>query len=338
MKIMLGYSYYPHVLDTRLWIEGWLERLRPHGMQIDAFYLTMNPPGPCLTWPELDAKWKARDPELMKKYEILAKRINDGGYDVFLNYNGVNVHPEFLAQLKTFNVFACFDDPENSHNLSKPAAAAYDLALCGNIAELDTYRSWGVREVYHWPHGFRFGDYDPELTKEKILSEERPYDILFACDRGAPWRQAKINEWLAAFPDGGKNVYIGRGWARGHQPESHRVLWHQRAKIGPNIHHSTGPINYRTFFVPANGMLLIGDNKRHLGQLFELNKEVVGFDTIAEGVDLCRYYLAHEQERRQIAAAGWERALKDYNEVAVMKRILARIAEVKERVGKRSKA
>jgi hypothetical protein len=67
----------------------------------------------------------------------------------------------------------------------------------------------------------------------------------------------------------------------------------------------------------------ICDNKEWLGRIFKLDKEVVGFDSVEEAIDLCRYYLEHEEERRTIAAAGWERALSDYNEGAVF-RILAR--------------
>lgn len=58
------------------------------------------------------------------------------------------------------------------------------------------------------------------------------------------------------------------------------------------------------------------DNKLYLGRIFELDKEVAGFDSADEVVDLTRYYLSHDEERRQIAAAGWERAVRDYNEVA----------------------
>jgi hypothetical protein len=241
---------------------------------------------------------------------------------VFINWVGINVHPEFLPQLKTFNVFACHDDPENSENLSKPAAAAYDLCFCGNLAELDSYKSWGVRQAFHWPLGFRADDFDPELTEETILHGHRPRDLILICDYSAPWRRPKLDQLAAAFPN---SRFHGHGWPAGFLPESHRILAMQRAKIGPNIHHSTGPINFRTFILPANGVLLVGDNRRHLGKLFELEKEAVGFDTIDEAIDLCRFYLAHDRERREIAAAGWKRAHRDYNEVTIFRQVVNQI-------------
>jgi Glycosyl transferases group 1 len=66
--------------------------------------------------------------------------------------------------------------------------------------------------------------------------------------------------------------------------------------------------------------MLICDNKKYLGEIYELGKEAVGFDSIEECIDLCHYYLAHDDERRAIAGAGWKRAVEDYKEVAVFQR------------------
>ena len=77
--------------------------------------------------------------------------------------------------------------------------------------------------------------------------------------------------------------------------------------------------------LPANGIMQLCDNKAYLGKIFELDKEVVGFETIDEAIDLTRYYLAHDEERRQIAAAGWEKATKEYNEIAVFEKAVTAI-------------
>jgi spore maturation protein CgeB len=58
----------------------------------------------------------------------------------------------------------------------------------------------------------------------------------------------------------------------------------------------------------------ICDNKKHLPTLFELGKEVIGFDNVAECADATRYYLAHDDERRAIALAGYRRVMRDYTE------------------------
>ncbi len=80
----------------------------------------------------------------------------------------------------------------------------------------------------------------------------------------------------------------------------------------------------------------ICDNKSHLGQIFRLDKEVIGFDTVEEAIELCHYFLEHDDERRQIAAAGWERALKDYNEVTVFKLMISYVSQLQHPVRKQN--
>ena len=286
--------------------------MRSSGIHISGFPLTLNPPAPCLSWDALDVKWKRGDVQLLAMYEELALELEN--YDIFYNWNGINIHPEFVQQLPTLNIFGCADDPESSELLSKPVAWAYDLSLINNIAEVNSYHHWGVHNVYYRPLGFFASEFDPTLTKDDILMKERKNDITMMCERDSGWRKERLDKFSKEFPKGG---YYGRGWPNGFLPYERKVPLYQNTKIGINMHNSTGPVNFRTFELPANGVMQICDNKSDLGKIFELNKEAVGFDTIEEAIELTHYYLDHDDERRKIAAAGWERACKDYNEVAV---------------------
>lgn len=317
LKILYGYSWfesdaYGNVQDLNL---AYIRHLNDAGFDVEGFCLTLTPPGPCLTFKSLDRRWRYGERTLLGMYEQLEHALE--GKDVLINGPGINLHPEFVAKLPVFTVFQCFDDPENSHNLSRPVAAAYDLCLVGNIAEVESYRSWGVKAAEWSPMGLQPAIYDPDLTYENILCGERDIDLFMMCDRLSPWRRERLDLLAHAFPDA--NFY-GRGWPRGYLPNDQELKFLQRAKIGPNLHNSTGPINYRTFYLPANGVLQICDNKSHLGKIYELGKEAIGFDSVNECIDLCRYYLAHDEERRQIAANGWKRAVTDYTESAVFHR------------------
>ncbi|MDD8017228.1 MAG: glycosyltransferase [Bacteroidota bacterium] len=319
-KILYGYPNYPaeNTYGDAEKVElDYLRRLQQCGFDVQGFCLTVDPPAQCLTFRELDRQWKYGDKKLLKLYEYLQKAIE--GKDILINAAGINLHPEFVEQLPVFTVFQCFDDPENSHNLSKPVAASYDLCLVGNIAELETYKSWGIQNVEWTTLSINSEMYDKNLSYEMILSGEREIDLFMMMDKLAPWRRERLQKLSRAFPDA---HFYGNGWSKGFLAKKDEVSYLQRTKIGPNIHNSTGPINLRTFYLPANGVLQICDNKQHLAKLFTLNEEVVGFDTIEECIDLCNYYLTHEEERRKIAANGWERAIRDYNEEAVFKRKL----------------
>lgn len=314
MKILLGYSYYNYPRDVKVWVENWINRLRKNGFDIIPYPLTLNPPGPCLSWNELDYYWKTGNKDLFKKYEELGNKLID--FDVFLNWNGINIHPKFIEKLPTFNVFSCFDDPESSERLSRPVAASYDLSLVGNIAEIETYRSWGVENVEFWPLGFWETEYDPNLTYEKILNQERKYPVSLICERISKYREDRLDKFYKAFPQG---KYYGKGWPNGFLDDCQKINLYQNTRIGINIHNSTGPINYRTYELPANGVMQICDNKHFLSKLFRLNHEVVGFDTIDEAIELTRYYINNDDERKRIAANGWKKSISDYNETTIFK-------------------
>jgi spore maturation protein CgeB len=326
VKILCGYHYYPSSPygDIEQLELAYYGRLRQAGFDVEGFCLTMNAPAPCLTFSELDRRWRRRDRVLLELYEGLASALE--GKDVFINMTGVNVHPDFVRQLSVFTVFQCFDDPENSWNLSRPVADAYDLCMVGNVAEIDTYKRWGVQNVEWRPLGLYNNFYDSSVTYESLLSGSRDIDIFMMCDRFSPWRKARVDQLYRAFPDA---HFYGKGWPRGYVKDEVGFL--RRARIGPNIHNSTGPLNSRTYYLPANGVLQVCDNKQHLDKIFRIGHEVVGFETMKECIDLCNYYMAHEAERRQIAANGWLRATSEYSENAVFQKLVNRIGEYMER-------
>jgi hypothetical protein len=237
-------------------------------------------------------------------------------FDVFVCFNGANIHPEFISSISQIKVYGCFDDPESSDVLSRPAVQAFDIAMVGNIAEIESYRNWGAKNVHWWPLGFRVDDYDPKLTEHDILFKERTVPVTLLCERMTKYRKKRVDLFASAFSQGS---YYGKGWSSGFLPESKRVPLLQNSKIGVNIHNSSGPINFRTFYLPANGVMQICDNKSNLGKIFKLGTEVIGYDSIEEAIELTKYYLAEDDARKSIALAGWKRALLEYNEVACFK-------------------
>ena len=314
MRILLGYPDFVSPICESIG-QQYLDEIahaQQTGFKVEGFCLTLDPPGPCLRFKDLDKLWRRGDRTLLNMYERLEERLAD--FDVLINAPGINLHPKFVERLSAFTVFQCFDDPESSRHLSKPVAASYDLSLVGNIAEVEAYRSWGVQHAEWTPLGLMSQMHDPTLTEDQILNGERDIDLFMLIDRLSKPRRARMDQMQAAFPDA---HFYGKGWPRGFLPWEQQVDYLCRTKIGPNFHNSTGPINLRTFYLPACGVMQICDNKSHLGRIFELGREAIGFDTVEECTDLCRYYLAHDQERREIAAAGWRRVMRDYTPAAV---------------------
>ena len=327
LKVLLGYNYFPHQVNIKQRVEGWLARLRTSGFNVEGFVLTIDPPRSAMGWKELNQRWQRGDKALIYKYEQLINRISDGGFDVFVNANGSGIHPEFVPYIPATTVYACFDDPESSEKLSKPVASAFDLSMVGNIACLDMYRTWGVKYAYWWPIGHHPNDYDHTLTEESIRSMHRDHNLTILCERVSSWRINRLDKVVKAFPNG---QYYGKGWPKGFLPESERIPLLRNTKIGINIHNSIGPVNSRTYVLPANGVMQICDNKSNLAKIYNLGSEVIGYESMEEAIELCHYYLRHEDERQEIAVNGWKRAIREYNELAVFQRLIDAVHDVRQ--------
>lgn len=92
-------------------------------------------------------------------------------------------------------------------------------------------------------------------------------------------------------------------------------------QININLHSSTERdsidvsgdfINPRTFELAACGAFQLVDNRALLPEVFEPGKDLVTFDDVKDLRDKIEYYLAHPEERKEIAASGRRRALNEH--------------------------
>ncbi len=71
----------------------------------------------------------------------------------------------------------------------------------------------------------------------------------------------------------------------------------------------------------CQGFVLV-NYQEDLAKEFEDGKELVMYRSLEEMVEKIRYYLEHEDERRKIARAGYEKVLREYNYAAKLRKIL----------------
>ena len=96
--------------------------------------------------------------------------------------------------------------------------------------------------------------------------------------------------------------------------DMYRIL--HSSKVTFNIHpgfatyESAGCI--RLFEATGVGTCLLTDTARNISDLFEEDHEVVTYSSIEECIEKVNYLLEHDDVRRQIAAAGQRRTLKDH--------------------------
>jgi len=125
-------------------------------------------------------------------------------------------------------------------------------------------------------------------------------------------------------------VAFGSGWGKGRIDDEDVPSFYQRARLGLNVHNSLGPINGRMYDLAAFGVCQVCDNKSTLSLVFEEGKEIVGFQSKRECVEMIRYYLSKPDEARRIGRAGQERFLRDYTMSAIWTRFFSSVTELVE--------
>lgn len=84
----------------------------------------------------------------------------------------------------------------------------------------------------------------------------------------------------------------------------------------------------RTMEIPACGSLLMAERTAEHDMLFKDKKEAVFFSSDEELLQLCQYYINHEEEREKIAKAGRCRCLTSgYSNYETLKKVIESIYE-----------
>jgi spore maturation protein CgeB len=74
----------------------------------------------------------------------------------------------------------------------------------------------------------------------------------------------------------------------------------------------TDQLKGRNFEVPGCGTFLLTGHGEDLEQFYDIGGEVVTFADTGELIDKIHYFLDHEEERRRVAAAGYERTIAEH--------------------------
>jgi spore maturation protein CgeB len=121
-----------------------------------------------------------------------------------------------------------------------------------------------------------------------------------------------------------KRGYRGEAWGL----DMFRILG--EARVAVNRHGSiAGPyaVNMRLYEATGMGSLLVTDNGDQLGDVLRPEEEAVSYSTAHELVERLRYFLDHEDERAEIAAAGQARTLRDHTYRRRMRQLAAMLED-----------
>lgn len=196
----------------------------------------------------------------------------------------------------------------------------YDLHLVPRPQNVVEYKAHGAMRVMEFDRSF-----DPQIHRPHCLNDEQRSALYSPVGFVGTWAMARAKS-LALLAKQEVPLSI-----RGSQWPS-RPYWAElsAAYKGPAVYgeeYATAICaldialhfirrenrdlqDSRSYEIPACGAFMLAERTvKHL-EVFEEGKEAVFFDTDEELLDKVRYYQAHPEVRRKIAAAGRERCLR----------------------------
>ncbi len=253
--------------------------------------------------------------------ERLVRMVEETAPDAFLAVYGLDHGPRVFDALRRKGVpTICWwlNDPFQ-FSRSAGRAGLYDYYFTNSRGVLPAYRELGLKNVHYLPVGI----YPP--VHRKMPGETPRYEVCFAGD-WSPVREEVIGALAADFDVsifGPWKKRVGKdsplsGRVRGGKffsPEAMAGLFN-RSRVVLNIHSWFGKwdygVNPRLFEANGCGSFQVCDFKREIPELYEDGKEIVLYGSLSELKEKLEYYLAHENERRQIAENALSRSHKEH--------------------------
>ena len=268
----------------------------------------------------------------------IREALADGPVQVFFSYfYDACVEPAVIDAIRKLGLVTVnwFCNASYQLHLVREIAPHYDWCLVPEHFRLDDYRALGARPIYCQEAA------NPQVYQPRDVPVE--WDIAF-CGQSYGERP-DIVLWLRAQKSRcsrlGRALGISRRPAlpkpfaprwlskpRGLPPQavggilddSALVDLYSRVRInlGFAAVDETRPgqritqVRLRDFEVPMSGGFYLTEHTDELAEFFTPGIEIETWRTREELRDKCRYYLAHDEERRRIAAAGRARALREH--------------------------
>lgn len=111
-------------------------------------------------------------------------------------------------------------------------------------------------------------------------------------------------------------------------PTETMIIWMKKSKITLNLSGDSGgttQIKLRMFEAPACNSLLLSEYTEDIEQFWDINKEIICFDSLPEFESKALWLLANDGKRAKVSQYAHERFLKQYTSKIVLKQILEKL-------------
>src|SRR3989344_1979028 len=284
--------------------------------------------------------WKLRLPaDLTNANEKIVETVKEKKFDVIWIEKGNTIRPKTLFFIKknfpSIKLVSCSeDDMYARHNQSlfyRWGLHYYDIVFTTKTYNLTELKLLGAKKIELF-----LDAYDEKLHRPYVLSEEEKKR--FNCDVSSigAFEEDRAMKMLYLAEMGIKIVVWGNGWGYwvGKHPNlivKNEHLFKEDYSKAINATKinlcflrkiNRDEVTSRSVEIPAcGGFMLAEKTKRHL-EFFKEGEEAVFFDTNDELFKKIKYYLEHDEERKQIALNGRDRCIKSgYNHRTQLARI-----------------
>jgi len=267
--------------------------------------------------------------------QVLLAQVEDFAPDVVYLQNLHALPDDTMSALRASGALVAGQIASEAPGLQR--LRMFDLLLTSFPHFVERFRARGLDAEY-----FRIG-FDPRVL-DALGPTGLEHDVVFvgslnglrhrpgnaALARAA--RQLPVRFWghdLRGWPPWStiRRRYQGEAWGIG----MFRVLAASRVVLNRHIGIAREYANnMRLYEATGVGALLATDSKRNLADLFEPGREIIAYRDSGDLVQKVRAVLADESARREIAAAGQARTLREHT-YAVRMRELADILEARLR-------
>lgn len=282
-------------------------------------------------------------PDVDKINNELIKRYENNRYDIVFLYSAELIYPNTVRKLKDKGAYIGIYHNDNpfSEGAKKYRYRHFvktikysDISYSYRDSNICDYRERGAKKV--------------KLLRSYYIDDRNYYIDDLSIDMDVP-----DVCFVGHFEDDGRKDYIQtllNNSVKVGLPED----WKEHGVIGENIVYLNNPHkNYnailnktkiaivflsslnkdtytrRCFEIPAVKTMMIAPYTNDIATLYDDSKEVVLFHDKTDFVDKIKYYLSHEDERLEIANAGYRRLMRDGHEAK--DRVREIISDWKER-------
>lgn len=260
----------------------------------------------------------------------LVKQCREQKYDLVFFYGTSLIYPSTVKRIKETRcqIFMYCNDcpfskwykPYSWGNFRK-ALQYSDIAYAYRESDVESYKSHGARNVKIL-RSYYIANRNFYIPDDEIVIDVP--DVVYIGHR----ENDKREDYIRALLQKGIRVGLNHSW-NDFEPGCENLVHFDRetsmvhynelinkAKIAIVFLSSINNDTYtrRCFEIPAAKTLMVAPYTETIASMYEDGKEAVLFKDKNEFVDKISYYLERDDERREIAEAGYKRLLKESNE------------------------